>query len=60
MSTLLEEEKEGADSEYSDTITGSEPVIAGGIQKKAGDRRFTCFGNDQGCNSIGLRVNMVP
>ena len=27
-------------------ITGSELVIAGGILKKEGDRRFTCFGNE--------------
>ena len=26
-------------------ITGSELVIAGGIPRKAGNRRFTCFGN---------------
>ena len=26
-------------------ITGSELVIAGGIVRKAGNRRFTCFGN---------------
>ena len=45
MSALPEEEKEGADGEYSNTITGSELVIAGGIPRKVGDRRFTCFGN---------------
>lgn len=38
MSALLQEEKEGADSEYTDIITGSEPVIAGGIPKKTGDK----------------------
>ena len=37
---------QGADGEYADMITGSELVIAGGILKKEGDKRFTCFGNE--------------
>ena len=47
MATLLEGGENGADGE--DTchlITGSELVIAGGIPRNSGDRRFTCFGND--------------
>ena len=46
METLLEEEENGADGEdTSHLITGSQLVIDGGIPGKAGDRRFTCFGN---------------
>ena len=47
MATLLEEEGNGAGGEdASHLITGSELVIDGGIPRKSGDRRFTCFGND--------------
>ena len=45
LAALLEEDAQGADDEYKDTITGSELVITGGILKKEGNRRFTCFGN---------------
>ena len=45
LQTLLEEEKQGAEGEHL-FITGSGLVIAGGIPKKVGNRRFTCFGND--------------
>ena len=45
LQTLLEEKKQGAEGEHF-LITGSELVIAGGIPKKVGNRRFTCFGND--------------
>jgi len=45
LQTLLEEEKQEAEGEDL-FITGSELVIAGGIPKKVGNRRFTCFGND--------------
>ena len=45
MSALLEEEEQGAGGEQSDMITGSELIVTGGIPKKEGSRRFTCFGN---------------
>ena len=45
MQALLEEEEQGAGAEQSETITGSEQIVAGGILKKEGSRRFTCFGN---------------
>ena len=45
MQALLEEEEQGAGGEQSDMITGSELVVTGGILKKEGSRRFTCFGN---------------
>ena len=45
LQTLLEEEKQEAEAEHL-FIIGSELVIAGWIPKKVGNRRFTCFGND--------------
>ena len=47
MASSIEEEEAADDEEPNNThlITGSELVIAGGIPKKIGNRRFTCFGN---------------
>ena len=47
MASLIEEQgaADGEESTMTHLITGSELVIAGDIQRKVGNRRFTCLGN---------------
>ena len=58
MQALLEEEEQGAGGEQSDMITGSELIVSGGIPKKEGSRRFTCFGNGNSYHDL-VKESMI-